>query len=349
MKQIMIILGCLTLLACGDNTADPSAVAERYWDALQKGDKAAIEALIVTLEPTAEISIFSGEMTMDGDKVREIRLAEALIDGDKARVPTVIVPALDSQTGGVGEISFDTQLLKLDGHWKIDKKTTEANLMAAALAAAMGAMGEAFTKGMDEASKDMHEAVELIGEAVTEGLQAMVEGLAEGLSEGLEMTRDGADEMASQDTPQPYVPPVVLPARVSGSIRGTGVELNKAQWSHNLAIYSGDGWGFNPSLLIFLFLPEGELPVDRTMTVKATEGGFNHPHVHYRWRNPETGNIETQVVSSDYDMEITFGKRIGQRVSGEIQFAVPDEDSHVAGSFQIELGPQALEQKQAEK
>ncbi len=343
MKQIMIILGCLTLLACVDNTADPSTVAERYWDALKKGDKAVIDELTVTLEPTAETSIFSGEMTMDGDKVREIRLAEALIDGDKARVPTVIIPEPESQTGGVVEISFDTQLLKLDGHWKIDRKTTEANLMAAALVAAMGAMGEAFTKGMEEASKDMHEAVEVIGEAVTEGLQAMVEGLAEGLSEGLEMTRDGADEMATQAKPQPYVPPVVLPARVSGSIRGTGVELNKAEWSHNLAIYSGEGWGFNSSLLIFLFLPEGELPVDRTITVNAKEGGFNHPHIHYRWKNPETGNIETQVVTSDYDMEITFGEQVGQRVSGEIQFSVPDEDTDVTGSFQIELEPQTLE------
>ncbi len=333
MQRVLTLVLCLTLIACGQSSSDPAQVAQQYWAAVQQADKASQDELTAPTEPSASMSVFSGEMTMESDKVREIRFGEPIAEAERARVPTTIIPEPDAQGGSpeVAEISFDTQLVKVGGEWKVDKAVTDKNMMGAAFAAAMAAMGEAFGEGMKG-------AVEGIGEALTEGMQGLAEGLAEGMSEGLDIIEESANQLDSQAQQQAYVPPVVLPARVNGAIRGTEVQLSSAEWSNTLAIYEGDGWGFNPSLLIFLFLKDGELPEDRTITVSAGDQSYNNPHVHYRWADPENGDIKTEIVTRDYDLVLKLGKAVDRRVSGEIEFAVPGEATKVSGSFEIDLG-----------
>lgn len=337
MKRTFVLLGCLTMIACGDPSSDPDVVARHYWAAVQENDQKTIEKLSVLEEPKVEASVFSSKTTIEGDKIQKIRFGETTVNKGVALLPTIVIPESDGQGGSadIGEISFVTQLVQVDGEWKVDKNVTDKNMMGAAFVAAMGAMGEAFSEGMKE-------AVEGIGKAVSEGVKVMVEGLAEGLaqelSEGLDAANEAIEKMPNSAEQNKYVPPVVLPARVSGSISGTGVELSSAEWSNTLAIYSGEGWGFNPGLLIFLFLAEGEMPADRTITVSSEDKSFGHPHVHYRWRDPKSGEIKTEVVTGGYDMVLKFGEAIDHRVSGEIQFSMPEEDTRVAGTFEIELG-----------
>lgn len=333
MKSMLAIIACVSLLACGDKNGDPDGVAADYWAAVQQGDEPTIERLSLSKEPSGETSVFTSKTSIEGDRIRAIRFGDIVIDADDARVPTTLILEAESQSGPgeVLQISFNTDLIKVEGEWKVDHSKTANNMMAAAFTAALGAMGEVFGEGMKEAAEG-------IGEAIREGMGAMVEGLAEGLSEGLEIAREGADEIASPVEQKAYIPPAVLPARVSGSIRGTTVELSSAEWSHNLSIYAGDGWGFNPSLLIFLFLPEDEVPAGRTIIIKSEDSGFDNPHVHYRWADPVTGDIKTEMVTSGYDMVLELGEALDKRVSGKIQFSVPGEDTRVAGSFQIELG-----------
>lgn len=328
MQRVLTLIFCLTLIGCGEPASDPAQVAKQYWAAVQRADTAARDELTTSAGPAASVSVFGGEMTMEADKVREIRLGEAIAEAERVRVPTTIIPEPDARSSGPGlaEISFDTQLVNIEGEWKVDKAVTDKNMMGAALTAAMSAMGEALGEGMKE-------AVEGIGEALARGM----EDLADGMSEGLGAGQGSANEPGFHSQQQAYVPPVALPARVSGSIRGTSVELSSAQWSNTLAIYEGEGWGFNPSLLIFLFLQDGEAPEDRTITVKAGGKSYGNPHVHYRWTDPETGAIETEIVTRDYDLVLKLGKAVERRVSGEVEFAVPGEDTRVAGSFAIEL------------
>ena len=120
---------------------------------------------------------------------------------------------------------------------------------------------------------------------------------------------------------------------VAGTVRGTDVQLAAAEFDGQLAIYEGDGWGFNPSLLIFLFLDEGVIPEGRTFRVDPGEGMTSSaPHVHYRWRN-DSGGVDTEAVVQGYAMELEFGQRDGHRIPGRIVFAVPGEDTHVEGTF----------------
>jgi hypothetical protein len=119
---------------------------------------------------------------------------------------------------------------------------------------------------------------------------------------------------------------------VAGNVRGTTVNMAKATFDDQLAIFEGDGWGFSPSLLVFLFLDEGESPEGQTFTV-SDESNFGNPHVHYRWRDPQSGDIETEAVSSEYEMTLQFGAMKNGELPGRIEFVVPGENTHVQGEF----------------
>ena len=47
---------------------------------------------------------------------------------------------------------------------------------------------------------------------------------------------------------------------VAGTLFGTEVSFDSATFDGQLAISEGSDWGWNPSLLIFLFLDEGHIP-----------------------------------------------------------------------------------------
>ena len=59
--------------------------------------------------------------------------------------------------------------------------------------------------------------------------------------------------------------------------------------------------------------------------------------MHYRWRNPESGEIETTVLTQDYNLTLTLGDAIDLKVPGQISFSVPGEGTEVRGSFEIQL------------
>jgi hypothetical protein len=120
---------------------------------------------------------------------------------------------------------------------------------------------------------------------------------------------------------------------VEGTVRGTTVTLAHAKFDGQLAIYEGDGWGFSPSLLIFLFLDDQRVPENKTFVVDdgAELGGT--PHVHYRWKDERSGDIESEAVMDGYEMSLSFGKVSNGHVPGTIKFTVPGEDTRVEGTF----------------
>jgi hypothetical protein len=322
-KTIFPYIALLLLSGCGVDNVGPDTVADAYWQAITSGDQTMVETLVIEQADPVQLSVFSGGLQVEGKKVREIRLESAIIEDGKARVPTVIIAKPDLNLRDFDEIKFDTQLVKVDGQWKVDKLTTEKNMMTAVLGAAMNSLGAAFSEGMQG-------AVESIGQAVAEGMQVMVEGIAE----GLEQAKKGSEDIDSSLPQIDYKP---LSARVSGEIEGTTVALKKAEWSNALSLYEGDNWGSNPSVLVFLFLAEGESPVAKTFSIAASDNNFHKPHVHYRWRNPESGEINTEIATGNYNLDLKFGRLEERRVTGEINFSVPDRNTKIAGTFEIEL------------
>lgn len=127
-------------------------------------------------------------------------------------------------------------------------------------------------------------------------------------------------------------------ASVNGKIQGTDVNLLNAEFDGELAIFEGDGWGWNPSLLIFLFLDEGEVPENSTFTVNSEAGlEMSNPHVHYRWRNPDSGEIEVDAKMQGYAMTLTFGELDRDMLPGTIEFSLPGGDTRVSGTFRAKV------------
>jgi hypothetical protein len=123
-----------------------------------------------------------------------------------------------------------------------------------------------------------------------------------------------------------------------GQIRGTDVHLTASEFDGELAIYEGDGWGWNPSMLIFLFLDEDEIPENRTFHVSAEAGmEASSPHIHYRWRDPQSGDIEVEVTVQGYDMTLAFGTVEGDALPGTIDFALPEENTRITGEFRAKI------------
>jgi hypothetical protein len=139
-------------------------------------------------------------------------------------------------------------------------------------------------------------------------------------------------------TDRPAAAPPSSSGAVEGTIQGTSVLLTGAEFDGQLALFEGDGWGWNPSLLIFPFLEQGEVPEGRTIVAKTTDGfDVSAPHVHFRWRDPASGEIQTEVVTDGYEMRLAFGKREGDVLPGTIRFSVPGEETLVEGAFRAKI------------
>lgn len=119
-------------------------------------------------------------------------------------------------------------------------------------------------------------------------------------------------------------------------IKGNAVTLGEATFDGQLSIHESESWSQGPSLLIFLFLGEGEIPDGREYLVSSTERfSGSTPHVHYRWQVEDS--LETAVAVNQYEMKLTFGDRADGILPGKISFAVPGEETQVSGSFQAVL------------
>jgi len=315
----------LLLSACGESeqSAAPGAVAADFWQAMEMGDRARAEQLAVPGSLEGSSMNFEAE----GNRIDSITFAEAMASSDMAAVPTTMAGEFNNRPV---KFSFDTRLVPVDGSWKVDFNTTSTGMMGAMLKEAMNTFGEVMAEGVGQAMTDMgaalSESVDVLSESLREGFEQGAAGLSQGLDSASDAMRASSENTA----------PVTLAARVSGEIVGSPVQLTSSEWGDTLAIYQGDGWGFNPSILLFLFLPEGELPSDRSIEVASDDKSFGHPHVHYRWRDAE-GELQTTLLTSGYNLQLQFGAPVDGRVDGQISFDVPGENTRLQGEFSIRI------------
>ena len=318
---ILDLLLVLLLSACGasEKIATPGQVAADFWQAMEIGDRARAEQLAVPGSLDGSTMNFEAE----GNRIDNITFTEAIASSDMAVVPTTIEGEFNNRPV---KFSFDTRLVPMEDDWKVDFNTTSTGMMGAMLKEAMSSFGEVMAEGVEQAMTDL-------GAALSESVDVLSDGLREGFEQGAAGLSQGLD--SASDTMRSTAP-VTLAARVSGEINGTSVQLIASEWGNTLAIYQGDSWGFNPSILLFLFLPEGELPVDRVIDVANDDASFGHPHVHYRWHDDE-GDLQTTVLTGGYNLRLQLGKAVDGHVDGQIRFDVPGEETRLQGQFSLRV------------
>jgi len=321
----LLLILLLSVSACSESEQNdtPGQIAAEFWQAMEIGDRAGAEQLAVPGSLDGSTMDFEAE----GNRIESITFGEAMASADMAAVPTTMTGEFN---GRPVKFDFDTRLVPVEDAWKVDFNTTSTGMMGAMLKEAMNAFGEVMAEGAGQAMTDL-------GSALSEGVEVLSDSLREGFEQGaagLSQSLDSASE-ALQASRQ-NTAPVTLAARVSGEINGKPVALVASEWGNTLAIYQGDSWGSNPSLLLFLFLPEGELPVDRVIDVASDDASYDHPHVHYRWRD-DSGDIQTTVLTGGYNLTLQFGERIDGQVAGNLSFDVPGEDTRLRGGFSIRV------------
>lgn len=152
------------LQACGGGEG-PQSVAERFWEAAQDRDVAAVEALSI---PSEDASFnFEDENTGIGS----MSIGDAEVDGDRAEVETHL--EMEGEEMDL-DVEFKTIVAKHDGEWLVDLDRTGDEIMRAVLGASMQELGQALGEGMKEA----------------------MEGMAEGLAEGMEEMGKAFEEAA---------------------------------------------------------------------------------------------------------------------------------------------------------
>ena len=125
---------------------------------------------------------------------------------------------------------------------------------------------------------------------------------------------------------------------VTGTIRGTQVKMTGAKLDRQLFIFEGRSWGFNPSLVILFSGKFTGDPAGRTMEVKADAAfAVIDAQVHYRWKNPDTDNLDVKIMMEEYDLKIVFGQPKDGFLPGTIAFSIPGEKTKVSGSFRAKL------------
>jgi len=322
---VLNLLLALLLTACGESeqSAAPGQVAADFWQAMEMGDRARAEQLAVPGSLDGSMMNFEAE----GNRIDNITFTEAIASSDMAVVPTTIEGEFNNRPV---KFSFDTRLMPMEDDWKVDFNTTSTGMMGAMLKESMNAFGEVMAEGVEQAMTDLGAALSESVDVLSEGLREGFEQGAAGLSQGLDSASDTL-RSSNENTV-----PVTLAARVSGEINGTPVELVASEWGNTLAIFQGDSWGSNPSILLFLFLPEGEVPADRVVEVSSDDASFGHPHVHYRWRDAG-GDLQTTVLTGGYNLRLQLGKAADGRVDGQISFDVPGEDTRLQGEFSIRI------------
>mgnify|MGYP003384837346 FL=1 len=322
---VLNLLLALLLSACSESeqSVTPGQVAADFWRAMEMGDRARAEQLAVPGSLDGSTMDFEAE----GNRIESITFGEAMASADMAAVPTTMAGEFNARPV---KFSFDTRLVPVEGVWKVDFNTTSTGMMGAMLKEAMNAFGEVMAEGVGQAVTDistaLSDSVDVLSESLREGFEQGAAGLSQGLDSASEALQAGRENAA----------PVTLAARVSGEINATPVALVASEWGNTLAIYQGDSWGSNPSLLLFLFLPEGELPVDRVIEVASGDKSYGHPHVHYRWRDG-AGELQTTVLTGGYNLKLQFAEAVDGQVAGNLSFDVPGEDTRLQGEFSIRI------------
>ena len=145
----------------------PAEVTRDFWNAARDGDQEMVEALSVNHIDGMDLD------ADDASEIRSISIGATEIDGDEARVETLLEGTADDRDL---EIEFKTILVRRDGEWLVEMEETTGRLAGAVIGALASELGEAIGDGLAE-------AMEGFGEELAEGMQELGEALQEAADE----------------------------------------------------------------------------------------------------------------------------------------------------------------------
>jgi hypothetical protein len=160
-RNLLSVLACAAVLGCGADTDEIRAGAQSFWEASRTGDTE------LAMSHVSESSMARINKSDDDSSVKEFTLGDVEVDGGEATVMTTLK---EQDADGSMTVSFETNMIREDGAWKVDLDRTMGAMMGAVLGASMGAMTEAMGEAMEGAVKGMAEGMQKGFEAMADSL-----------------------------------------------------------------------------------------------------------------------------------------------------------------------------------
>jgi hypothetical protein len=162
--------------------------------------------------------------------------------------------------------------------------------------------------------------------------------LALALTAGCGNQDPGSQAPASSTKSARTAQPAALPTGpVKGAVKGTSVLLDEGKWDGQLSLFEEESWGWSPSILLFFVEQDGSVENLDLRFDPATEVpfGVTQPHVHYRWRDPGTGEIQVESVTGGYTLHLTTDVIADGRLPGTIRLALDEAGIELEGAFEV--------------
>jgi hypothetical protein len=135
------------LLGCSEPKL-PEDVAANFWKGIQARDIRMLYESVST-ETVDEITLD------DLLPIREIYLGDTTIEGEKARIVTIVELVIDNESNTTQEINLSTLLLYEGGDWKVDYDTTVSALTVTSGYVEFIADVQELTEGFQEKFNDV--------------------------------------------------------------------------------------------------------------------------------------------------------------------------------------------------
>lgn len=157
MRRLLLVLlsVCLPLIwgtGCSEVNS-PLEVSEIFWDAVERGDVNTIRKV------TLPESLPESEITENILPISDVEFGRIIIDGDQATVETRLTVQSDRPL----QLPIETLLLREDGEWRVDYKSTVASVQrdspVAAMLQGLQEFNERITRAMDESVNELERSL----------------------------------------------------------------------------------------------------------------------------------------------------------------------------------------------
>lgn len=196
-KPFLVLLLPFILPACFENPDTPKQVAQKYWDALQKGDHATVRKYV----SKASQENLHSYLALPPDQKTLAR--EVILDSEHASVNTLINP---NATSPDTLHNIETILVIEDGQWKVDASRTQLPPPKTQTELELDELADQLSESMKENIESMDgalsEGMKLFNDALRDGSKDMGESMLKLMKELNKSMKESVDKMKQRNKPQ---------------------------------------------------------------------------------------------------------------------------------------------------
>lgn len=162
---LLLLTGCI-----GEDSKDPKAIANQFWNAVISNDMETAKNL-TTWESVQYLSYLkTAQLNPQRYELGEMKLIE---NNTKAEIPTVL------QGGELGNVNIPvrTIVVKVKEEWRIDVQTTLGSLVQGTMGAVVNELNSLLQQGLKGLDETLNKTLDGLGKQLNQGLDKLQKDL----------------------------------------------------------------------------------------------------------------------------------------------------------------------------